>query len=283
MANGQHGQVANSITGQGKVDMPMTDRWVMHSRAEHRSYQIMVASPGGAPPRGGYPVIYLLDANSVFGTMAEAIRLQSRRPDKTGVVPAIVVGIGYQTEEPFAPERFYDYTPRPATEYLRKFDGGDIPEQGGAAAFLQFIEEELKPHIEREFKVNRNRQSIFGHSLGGLFVLYALFAKPGLFQHYVAGSPSIHWNKSYLLELEREWALRMGKEAIDVRLLIGFGEREQSHTSGNCHRAKELAGRLSSGSDRRVSVEYKLFEDENHVSVLPVLISRTLQFALSPD
>lgn len=265
-----------------KVEMPRAEQWVMRSNAENRAYQIKVAQPPGDPPPGGYPVVYLLDANSVFGTMVEALRLQSRRPDKTGVVPAIVVGIGYETEEPFAPERFYDLTPKPTTEYLRRPDGTALPEQGGAGHFLQFIEEELKPHLEREFKIDRKRQAIFGHSLGGLFVLYAFLTKPDAFQYYIAGSPSIHWNKQYLLAQEREFAARLAEDPVGVRLLLAFGELEKSHISRNCDSAEELAERLSGLSGHGVNAEFKLFEDENHVSVLPVLISRALRFALSP-
>src|SRR5690606_34171859 len=128
-----------------------------------------------APP-AGFPVIYVLDANSVFGTVTEAVRAQSRFPARSGVDPAIVVGIGYATDAPFHPDRHYDFTlPVPAHELPPHPDGGSWPGQGGSAAFLQFIERELKPQIERDFPVDTSRQTIFGHSLGGLFVLTALF------------------------------------------------------------------------------------------------------------
>lgn len=266
-----------------QVGIPRAEQWTLRSRAENRTYRIIVAQPEGEPPPSGYPVIYLLDGNSVFGTMAEAVRLQSRRPDKTGVTPAIIVGIGYETEASYAPNRFYDYTPVPNTEYRRRSDGAELPEQGGAAAFLQFIEEELKPRIASEFRIDRNRQTIFGHSLGGLFVLYALFTKPDAFRHYIAGSPSIHWSKEYLLQQERIFTARVREEPVNVRLLLGVGEQEKSHVARNCDSARELAERLSSLSDVGVSAVYKEFEDEGHVSVLPILISRALRFALHPE
>lgn len=266
-----------------RADIPRAEQWTLRSQAENRTYRIIVAQPEGEPPASGYPVIYLLDGNSVFGTMAEAMRLQGRRPDKTGVDPAIIVGIGYETEAPFAPDRFFDYTPVPSTEYTRRSDGAELPEQGGAAAFLQFIEEELKPRIASEFRIDPNRQTIFGHSLGGLFVLYALFTKPTAFRHYIAGSPSIHWSKEFLLEQERTFTARIRKEPVNVRLLLGVGELEKSHVSRNCESARELAERLSSLADWGVSAVYKEFEDEGHVSVLPVLISRALRFALHPQ
>lgn len=266
-----------------QVGIPRAEQWTMRSRAENRAYRIMVAQPEGDPPPSGYPVIYLLDGNSVFGTMVEALRLQSRRPDKTGVSPAVIVGIGYETEASYSPDRFYDYTPLPNTELTHRSDGARLPEQGGAAAFFQFIEAELKPQIAGEFRIDPSRQTIFGHSLGGLFVLYALFTKPGAFRHYIAGSPSIHWNKEYLLEQERIFAARVQEKPVSVRLLLGFGEQEKSHVSRNAESARELAERLSSLTELGVCAVYKEFEDEGHVSVLPILISRALRFALHPE
>lgn len=73
-------------------------------------------------------MIYLLDANSVFGTMVEAMRMQSRRPEKTGVVPAVIVGIGYETDAPFDPGRYYDFTlPVPPAELPERPDGRTGP------------------------------------------------------------------------------------------------------------------------------------------------------------
>ncbi|MCM3039373.1 alpha/beta hydrolase-fold protein [Paenibacillus motobuensis] len=266
-----------------KVDIPHAEQWVMTSREERRTYRIIVACPLGGPPPDGYPVIYLLDGNSVFGTMVEALRLQCRRPDHTGVIPAIVVGIGYETNGPYAPERFYDLTPLPSTEFRKRSDNERIPEQGGAREFLHFIEEELKPRIQGRFPVDRTRQVLFGHSLGGLFAVYALFSKPESFQYYIAGSPSLHWNKEYMLDLEREFIALARKLPVHVRILFGVGELEKSHECGNCARAQALTERLAAiSADIGVRAEYKEFEQEGHVSVLPVLISRALRFALHP-
>lgn len=278
----EQSEVTLKDLARGKVDIPWAEQWIMKSRDHRRRYQILVAKPPEAPPPAGFPVIYLLDANSVFGTMVEAVRLQSRRPDKTGIVPAVIVGIGYPVDGPFAPERFYDLTPAPAKEYLNRPDSTPLPEQGGAAQFLKFIEEELKPHIEGEFPVDRSRQTIFGHSLGGLFVLYALFAKPHAFQSYIAGSPSLHWNEPFLLEAERKFAKGWQPAANRIELLLGVGELEKTHVSRNCDRALALSERLTALSGRGLDVEYKEFEGEGHVSVLPVLISRALRLALRP-
>jgi len=269
------------INDSREVTIPLTEQRVMRSRAGNE-YQIFVAKPGEKPPPSGYPVIYLLDANAVFGTMVEAVRVQARRPEKTGVGPSVIVGIGYRTAEPFPPARHYDFTmPVSATELPPKPDGKAWPEHGGAEAFLNFIEEELKPMIEREFKIDSTRQTIVGHSLGGLFVLHALFNKPGTFRTYVAGSPSIHWNQQHILDSERKFVSRLEHENIDVRILLAVGELENRHKSGVHDNARKLSERLSTLASRGVRVEFKEFEGEDHVSVLPALISRAVRFALS--
>ncbi|MED0673959.1 alpha/beta hydrolase-fold protein [Aneurinibacillus aneurinilyticus] len=266
-----------------KVDIPNAEQWVLTSRVEQRSYRIMIGHPIGDPPPGGYPVIYLLDGNSVFGTMVEALRLQCRRPDVSGGMPAIIVGIGYEIDGPFTPERFYDLMPLPTPEFLKRFNNEPLPKQGGAGAFLQFIEEELKPQVESEFLVDRKRQALFGHSLGGLFTVYALFSKPDSFQYYVVGSPSLHWNKEYMLDLERDFVSRAREGHVHTQVLFGVGELEKSHECRNCARAQALTERLTNISATiGVKAEYKEFENEGHVSVLPILISRTLRFILHP-
>lgn len=265
------------------IEIPRAEQWTMSSRAGPHRYRIFAAMPAGEPPPGGYPVVYMLDGNTVFGTMVEALRMQCPRPDKTGVLPAVIVGIGYETNSVYHPARYYDYTPAPSDQYFATSDGSPLPEQGGADAFLAFLEEELKPVIEGKFRIDARRQTLFGHSLGGLFALHVLFTRPEAFQIYVAGSPSMHWCTELLHREERSFVSRLETRPVHASLLIGFGELERGHISGNSGRARELSGRLAGLARQGVGVEFKEFEGEGHVSVLPVLINRTLRFALGPE
>ncbi|MEO2207897.1 alpha/beta hydrolase-fold protein [Paenibacillus pabuli] len=265
------------------VPIPRSEQWTMKPRVGNHAYQIMVYQPAEAAPPSGYPVIYLLDANSVFGTMVEAARIQGRRPEKTGALPAIVVGIGYPTAGPFSPHRYYDFTPQATTEYTHKSDGTLLPEQGGAGAFLQFIEEELKPDMEQQFNIDRNRQAIFGHSLGGLFVLHTLFTKPDAFRYYIAGSPSLHWNQKVMQAEEQKFIAGLEQHPVNVKVWIGMGEQEKSHPARNNDKASGLTERLAALKQPGLEIQYTEFEEENHVSVLPFLISRSIRFACSPE
>ena len=264
-------------------------------------FRIFVARPLLPPPPAGYPVIYMLDGNAAFGTMTEAVRLQSARPQATGVEPAIVVGIGYPTDLPLDLERrTFDYTPDvDRTALSPRPDGSPWPPTGGAAAFLDFIEDELKPMISAELPVDPRRQALFGHSFGGLFTLYALFKKPHAFRTYIAGSPSIWFGDRAILAAERDLPALLRDGAADLRVMIAVGALEQTLSPGEqqapagarraawieknrmVDNARELAGRLERLSPRGVRVAYEEFPGENHVSVIPALISRALRFALA--
>jgi predicted alpha/beta superfamily hydrolase len=54
--------------------------------------------------------------------------------------------------------------------------------------FLGFIEEELIPEVEKG--LNCQQRVLFGHSFAGGFTIYALLNKPGLFDLYIASSPT---------------------------------------------------------------------------------------------
>lgn len=281
------------------VRIERSQQWDLVSRGG-RSYRILVSRPLLPPPAGGYPVIYALDGNSVFGTMTETVALQSARPDVSGVAPALVVGIGYPISEPLDLERrTFDYTPEVARARLgARPDGTPWPPTGGASAFLDFIREELQPLIAREFPVDPDRQILFGHSFGGLFTLYTLFTQPEAFRIYIAGSPSIWFGDRILLEAERAFAARETL-ARGARLLIAVGaleqslnERERAMPDGSpraqwiernrmVDNAREMAARLGIMRLHGLDTEFEEMGGEDHVSVIPRLVSRALRFALA--
>ncbi|MDO5652669.1 MAG: alpha/beta hydrolase-fold protein [Brachymonas sp.] len=146
--------------------------------------RIFVASPSHAAPADGYPVLYTLDGNALFGLFTALALLQAARPD-AGPAPApAIVGIGYPIDAAYdQPARERDYT------FSQTKDG--VLHADGADRFLDFVQGILQPQLAQHLPLNPQRQALFGHSYGGLLVLYALFTRPGMFHYYTAASPSI--------------------------------------------------------------------------------------------
>ena len=61
-----------------------------------KTYRITIAKPYAFPPKGGYPVVYVLDGGAYFGTFAGAARLRSALGAE--LAPAVIVGISYPSE-----------------------------------------------------------------------------------------------------------------------------------------------------------------------------------------
>jgi predicted alpha/beta superfamily hydrolase len=267
-----------------------------------RDYRVFVWQPATGQLQGKMPVVYLLDGNGTFPIAAAAAALQSRRPERTGVLPAIIVGIGYPTTLWLdAERRTYDYTPPVPSDALpQRPDQGGWTKTGGADEFLDFIAHELQPVIESEFDIDRDQRALFGHSFGGLFALHTLFTRPDLFRNYAAASPSIWFGGDQLQQAKEKFkACFTAGSALKPprRLLVTVGSLEQAEAqSGDgspvgydswirrnrmVENARSLAADLATMDPRALDVTFKEFEDENHASVLPAAISRALRFSLA--
>lgn len=263
----------------------------IRSESNGRLYRIYLHIPTSPPPAEGFPILYLLDGNATFplATLLQDTMLE--RASAFGITPGIIVGIGYPVDTKLAPAyRTEDYTP-PAPDLSSTGDTSGHP-QGGADRFLSFIEDELKPRLARDFKIDSKRQTLFGHSYGGLFTLHTLFTRPGSFQRYFAASPSIWWNERHILT-EKDVFLKQKPPAVEgARLRLTVGSLEQTPPPGQqasqrselvtsrrqVDNAKELTAELrASGLD----AGFLLFENENHGSARVPAINQALRFAFA--
>jgi len=155
-------------------------------------WRIQVARPACPPPPEGYPALYLLDGDATFPA---AWRALAGRP---GACLALVA-VGYPGGRRIdIARRYYDLTPPTPAEYLRSRDAG--LRTGGREAFLDFLAGPLRAEASRILPLDPNRAALFGHSLGGLFALHALMARPAQFQSYAAADPSIWWDGHSILQ-----------------------------------------------------------------------------------
>ncbi|EGD58094.1 YuiI [Novosphingobium nitrogenifigens DSM 19370] len=281
------------------VVLPGTQDRVLAMMPGRPCCRLLISVPEGKAPAAGWPVIYILDGNSVFGTLRDEVRRESA---DTYEAPAVIVAIGYPGDDPWNDaQRQHDLTPAlPSGRAPIGPAGYAIPDTGGAERFLDYIANVVKPSITRDFPVDPHRQTLAGHSLGGLFTLYTAFTRPDLFQTYAAMSPSIWYGDRYILDIEdKTRALRAGRP-VHARLLLTIGGCEQ--TPGECDPGvpgsvqkndwlqwqgrmvddvRQMADRLN-GARTGIDAQAVVFAGEHHESVLGTSIARLVRFALSP-
>jgi predicted alpha/beta superfamily hydrolase len=268
----------------GEKDGPKLEQRVITSRDGTRQYRLYLSIPRQPPPVTGYPVLFVLDGNAYTQS---AVRALAR--DDTPHEPVLVIGIGYETDDEFDNDsRWFDFTPTLPEQLAPDTPAWQLsPRQGGADRFLQFVQQELKPALYAEFPADQNRQAIFGHSLGGLFVLHTLFRQPDAFQTYLASSPSLWWGNRRLLAAENRFADLPPATRHGVSLLVTVGGEEQPAAARmgrlrQIDNARELVEMLSADPELGPRVGIRILEGENHGSAATAALPFGLRFAFSP-
>ncbi len=181
----------------------------LQSQTNGAMYTITVGLPSGYDPTTQkYAAIYLLDGEEDFDFVANKcaeISASHATPN------AIVVGIGYGND------RSIDYTPTKVSSVT-----------GGAPDFMEFIEDQLIPTIEKDFGADTTRMSraILGHSYGGLFGAFVFTVRNKLFGNYLILSPSLWFDNEVTLLLEKE--RRSINKDQRQQVFLGIGQMENS-------------------------------------------------------
>jgi predicted alpha/beta superfamily hydrolase len=212
---------------------------------------ILVRTPVGYESnKASYPVLYMTDGDAHINHTSSTIEFltaNGRMPD------LIVVGVTNT-------DRTRDLTPVKSTG---KNDAGELqfPTSGGADNFLKFFETELIPEIEKQYRVQPYR--IFaGHSLGGLFAIHSMITKPGLFNSYVAVSPSLQWENGE--ELKRAEDFLKNQKELKLTLFASIG----NETGGISESFDSFKAALSKTNIKDFSWQAERFSDEDHGSVV---------------
>lgn len=144
--------------------------------------------------KGKYPVVYVLDGDTNFSLVASLERFSTKflfrsQPEM------IVVGIRNI-------DRTKDYTP---TKSLSKNKDNKLQYEtsGGAENFINFIDKELKPFVNKKFRTT-GFDVLHGHSFGGLFAIYTLLNHTDSFNAYIAIDPSLWWDNKVIFKQAQE-------------------------------------------------------------------------------
>lgn len=263
--------------GQPRPDLPpeIADPRVSHFAFGPRDdqWRILVGLPDAPPPAQGYSAILALDGGRSFP------HFWRHRESGAPQAPVILFGIGYEG----ANRRWRDLTSRAMAPVVPIAFYRPPPADrltGGRDAFLMMIADMLLPELGRRYPLDRSDMTIYGHSLGGLFVLHALFSRPRLFARYVAADPSVWWNAG---ESQREAQAFAGGVAaagglIDPTIPVmiaqaGLARQDHPHDPTSLVR---ILSRI-----RGLEVMYRPYPQESHGTLMKPSTADALNLHLS--
>jgi len=218
---------------------------------ETRRLNIYLPEGYSADSAQTYNVIYLLDGSADEDFIHVSGVVQFCNFSWINLLPpTIVVGISNV-------DRKRDFT-FPTT--IQK-DKEDFPTTGESAKFISFIEKELQPYIDKNYKTNSNKMLI-GQSLGGLLATEILYTKPQLFNQYLIVSPSLWWNAESLLKGNP--VILNASYSCKTELFVAVGNEGKIMERD----AKKLYKQLKKSKATNLSVEFKFLGNKNHATIM---------------
>ncbi|KAL2862405.1 alpha/beta hydrolase [Aspergillus lucknowensis] len=283
------------------ITLPNSEQFYL-SNARGEQYLIQISWPlhfkehDPDSDRNKLPVIYIVDGNALFLTATEASWRRSAESHYAG--GGIIVAIGY----PLAGTGKLYHRLRRNSDLTIPTPGKPVEGYGGADVLLDFIADTVRPAVRRRFpNLTVSREALYGHSYGGLFALHALFTRPGMFDAYIASSPSIWWHEKCILDEARSFIEKIQDERVDGRgeetfptLMMYLGGLEQDPPQWNDepedkwearkrtaailnmrNNVLELLGMMK-GCTRLHAVSFGEYRGEDHGTVMACSMSRGL-------
>jgi len=250
-------------TSAPPVTLSDTEQRTISASKIGRRYDLSISLPPDyAASKQAFPVLYVLDGWH-FPLMAF---IQDNNAFSKRMPPVIIVNIGQAPAKDAMTLRNQDFTPSVIPQ---------VPNSGGGSAFLDFLERELIPFIDRTYRTNPSDRALLGHSLGGTFALYALEQRPRLFQRIVAASPAMPPDSAFFTEKRR--SLRTLTAPVHLDLSVGT-EDELGFAKSTVEYAKVLDEVRPKGLDYR----FTQYPGENHNSVRLVSFPAGLYWVYRP-
>lgn len=270
-------------------------------------HEILVALPPSYEwSNRSYPVLWVMDGSSQFDLAVQIVNYYSTNQFGTRLVPEmIVVGVGAPPDafRESQERRAFDFSSAQSrlfeslgSELLQEqieiydrqlnADGKAVPKRlGGAPLFLAFLVDAVRPVLAQEYRI-ANDHTLWGHSGGGHFCAYALFARTKAFTRYICGSPNLYDGSFSLFEREKEYA-SLHKD-MPAKVFFGAGEREMLEgwlvsAYGCVSSMARMAEILALRSYPSLKLHARIFPGEDHLSVIPLNLSWGLRAVWEGD
>ena len=240
-----------TVSAQTATVKPLTMGEVrtIKSKTLNEERTLNIYLPQGFDKAKSYPVIYLLDGsmNEDFIHVSGLVQFFNQM---YSMPETIVVGIANV-------DRKRDFTFYTNLKDLQK----DYPTTGHSDKFITFLEKELKPYVESQFKTTE--KYLFGQSLGGLLATEILLKKPEMFNNYFIISPSLWWDDESLLKQAGQLLAKSPDTKKFVYVSVGKGEHPVMIKD-----AETFYDILKKSNKKNWTLEYKMMETDNHATIL---------------
>jgi predicted alpha/beta superfamily hydrolase len=202
-----------------------------------------VSLPDGYAESGEkYPVLYMMDGDFNFNSgIIGGIRYAAL----LGEMPEFII-VGIKNTD-----RSKDIFPEEVTY-------GDGSKDGGRAdRYLDFVREELVPHIDKTYRTE-NFRVLYGTSNTGFTTVYALFRSPDLAHAYIAASATL---SIPLFRAKRDEWIR-GFKGGKRRLVVVMGENDLPTVLSQNGALKEA---LDSLAPPDLTCQFRVIDNGGHV------------------
>jgi uncharacterized protein len=261
----------NVLSQNLKVTLDQTHANWLDSKYVGDKYLIQTFIPEQkAIPLDSLPVVFVLDADMSFGLVYDIVRwLRWGRE-----IPYVaVVGISYGTGQK-------DWWSKRSRDFSESIDitkhWGDWPLAGGASNFKNFIEKELFPFINTEYKLKNGSKTLIGLSFGGLFCADVLFSKPELFDNYIILGPAFLWNDKEIFKQESLFAKT--HLILKAQVFTSIGALDNNDITQPW---REFFDQVASRKYKELTLTTWTVEDETHLSMLPAGVTKGLKTVLA--
>jgi predicted alpha/beta superfamily hydrolase len=277
------------------VPLAMASEPSQSFRADGYDYdhEVLVTLPPSysVSPDRFYPVIWAMDGVMMHTLVAGIINIYNlgqRLPEM------IVVSVGHRSEEGVAGfmKREFDLHPagslvgddRLAEATLAARQGGadltEMSSQFKGDKFLDFLINQLRPALTEKYRM-KDDHALMGHSSGGYFTGFAMFAQPGGFSRYLIGS-GCH---PQTLALEAQYA--ESHDDLAARVFVGAGSDEVNNldmaASRIVSRTVYFAENLKMRQYPSLSLKSHIYTDRDHFTVIPPMFADGLSYIYADE
>ena len=255
---------AQAVLAQNNQDIIIGSKFLINSSILDEERTCLISLPDSynesSEAKTKYPIMILLDGSTHFITATGIVHFMGSDRNRNYFMPeTIIVAI--------------ENTDRERDLTVTKIKTKRINTMGGGRNFLAFIEKELIPYVDKNYRTEPYR-ILVGHSLGGLLTLNAYMDENSLFNGYIAIDPSVWWDEQMMTEkVDSIPALSFNK-----KLFIATANQGEAKNGKNKKRHDALYAQMKNRANGSINVKIEYYENEDHRSVPLIALYEGLRY-----